>query len=76
MGKAQHGFKKNKSTATTGLTIQSILTWALECNRYALMSSINLSAALDVINLKLLLKRLTIIGIPTDVIVNRYLVKK
>ena len=33
------------------------------------MSSIDLSAAFDVVNLKLLLKRLKIIGLPNDVIV-------
>ena len=67
-GKSQHGFKKNRSTATAGLTIQSILTRALDQNKYALMASIDLSAAFDVVDVNLLLKRLTILGIPSDVI--------
>ena len=67
-GKSQHGFKKDRSTATAGLTIQSILSHALDRNEFALMSSIDLSAAFDVVNIKLLIKRLEIIGLPTDVI--------
>ena len=55
-GKAQHGFKKNRSTTTAGLTIQSILTRALDRNNYALMASIDLSAAFDVVNINLLIK--------------------
>ena len=67
-GKSQHGFKKGRSTATAGLTIQSLLSRALDQNKYSLMSSIDLSAAFDVVNVKLLLKRLQIIGLPSDVI--------
>ena len=67
-GSSQHGFKKGKSTATAGLTIQSLLSHALDQNKYALMSSIDLSAAFDVVNIKLLLKRLKIIGLPNDII--------
>ena len=67
-GKSQHEFKKGKSTATAGLTLQSILTWALDEDKYAIMSSIDLSAAFDVVNIKLLIKRLKIIGLQTDII--------
>ncbi len=67
-GNCQHGFKKCRSTATAGLTVQSILSRALDNNQYACMSSIDLSAAFDVVNVKLLLKRLKIIGLPEDVI--------
>ena len=67
-GSSQHGFKQGRSTATAGLTIQSILSHALDQNKYALMSSIDLSAAFDVVNVKLLIKRLKIIGLPNDVI--------
>ena len=67
-GKPQHGFKQNRSTATAGLTLQSILTRALDEDNYAVMSSIDLSAAFDVVNIKLLLKRLNIIGLPKDII--------
>ena len=67
-GNSQHGFKKGRSTATAGLTIQSLLSHALDQNKYALMSSIDLSAAFDVVNINLLLKRLKIIGLPNDII--------
>ena len=67
-GNSQHGFKQNRSTATCGLTLQSILTRALDQNKYAIMSSIDLSAAFDVVNTKLLIKRLKIIGLPNDVV--------
>ena len=55
-GNAQHGFKKNKSTSTAGLTIQSLLSRALDKNNYAIMASLDLSAAFDVVNVKLLIK--------------------
>ena len=67
-GDSQHGFKQRRSTATAGLTIQSILTRALDQNKYALMSSIDLSAAFDVVNIPLLIKRLKIIGLPDDIV--------
>ena len=67
-GKPQHGFKQKRSTATAGLTLQSILARALDQDNYAIMSSIDLSAAFDVVNVKLLLKRLHIIGLPNDII--------
>ena len=37
-GNAQHGFKQKRSTATAGLTIQSLLSHALDRNEFALMS--------------------------------------
>ena len=55
-GKPQHGFKQNRSTCTAGLTLQSILTRALDQDNYAIMTSIDLSAAFDVVNMQLLLK--------------------
>ena len=68
MGNAQHGFKQKRSTATAGLTIQSILAHALDNNKYSLMASIDLSVAFDVVNIKLLFKRLKIIGLQEDLI--------
>ncbi len=55
-GSAQHVFKKFRSTATAGLTIQSILARALENHEYAMMSSLDLSVSFDVVNVKLLVK--------------------
>ena len=49
-GKLQHGFKQKRSTATAGLMLQSILTRALDNDNFPIMSSIDLSAAFDVVN--------------------------
>ena len=67
-GKQQHGFKKGKSTLTLGLKIQSLIARALDEDNYALMASLDLSAAFDVVNIRLLIKRLKIMGLPEDVI--------
>lgn len=67
-GDPQHGFKHAKSTATAGLIIQSIISRAIDSNQYALMASIDLSAAFDLVNTKLLVKRLKIIGLPSDIV--------
>ena len=67
-GKEQHGFKPKRSTATAGLVIQSIISHALDQNNYALMASLDLSAAFDVVNIDLLLTRLETVGLPMDVI--------
>ena len=60
----QHGFKKNRSTATLGLEIQSLIARALDENNHVLMASIDLSSAFDVVNIELLLKRLRLLGMP------------
>ena len=67
-GKQQHGFKKCKSTSTLGLQIQSLIARALDEGDYVLMSSIDLSAAFDVVNINLLIDRLRIIGLPGDIV--------
>jgi hypothetical protein len=41
-----------------GLAIQSILARAMDRNEFALLSSLDLSATVDVVNIKLLVKRL------------------
>ena len=64
----QHGFKRKKSTLTAGLELQSIIARAVDDNQYALMCSLDLSAAFDLVNVELLLKRLRIIGLPNDVV--------
>ena len=67
-GKQQHGFKKNKSTATAGLLLQSLIANATDLNQYALMASLDLSAAFDLVNVDLLIKRLRIIGLRMDLV--------
>ena len=50
-----------------GLTLQAILGRALQENKYAIMSSIDLSSAFNVVNIELLVKRLKILGLPDDI---------
>ena len=66
--KSQHGFKKNRSTNSASLILQSVLARALDENNYAMLASLDLSAAFDVVNVELLLVRLRRIGLPDDVI--------
>ena len=61
-------YSENKSTATAGLTLQSIISRALDDDNYVAMASIDLSAAFDIVNVDLLIKRLRIIGLPKDVV--------
>ena len=60
----QHGFKKLHSTVTTGLSMQSLMARALDNNEYAILASLDLSAAFDVVDIRLLIKRLYVIGLP------------
>ena len=66
--KNQHGFKKAKSTTTLSLELQSLIARALDEDKTVLVSSLDLSSAFDVVNVKLLLKRMRIIGLPEDII--------
>ena len=67
-GAKPHGFKRNRSTSTAGLEIQSEIARALDTNKFTIMASLDLSSAFDIVNINLLLKRLKIVGLPTDVI--------
>ena len=67
-GKPQHGFKQKCSTASASLALQLLLAKALDGYNFALMASLDLSSAFDVVNVELLLKRLNVIGIPKDII--------
>ena len=67
-GKSQHGFKSGHSTCTAGLKLQSMIARALDGGEYALMATLDLSAAFDVVDVNLLIKRLTILGLSSDII--------
>ena len=67
-GKSQHGFKRKHSTATASLVVQSLIASALDEDKFALMASLDLSSGFDVVNVELLLKRLTVIGLPNDML--------
>ena len=58
----QHGFKRGKSITMAGLAIQSALARALDLGEFALLANLDLSSAFDVVNVKLLLKRMWISG--------------
>jgi hypothetical protein len=64
----QHGFKKGKSTTTLSKELQSLIARALDEDQIGLVASLDLSSAFDVVNVNLLLKRLKIMGLPSDVI--------
>ncbi len=65
-GNNQHGFKKEQSTITAAVEIQSRVAALMDQNQYVAMASLDLSAAFDVVNVDLLLVRLKKIGLPTD----------
>ncbi len=67
-GSKQHGFKKNHSTSTLSANLQSLIARALEEDEMVLLASLDLSAAFDLVNIDLLIKRLEIVGLPQDVI--------
>ena len=67
-GNQQHGFKKNKSTATAGLVLQSIIADHVDINELVGMASLDLSAVFDTVNIDLLIERIKILGLPTDVV--------
>ena len=67
-GKSQHGFKPKHSTLTAGLQLQTLISKAVDEDMYTLMASLDLSAAFDVVNIELLLKRMEVTGLPPDVI--------
>ena len=50
--------KKNKSTATAGALLQSIISRAADNHCYVVMASLDLSMAFDLVNTELLIKRL------------------
>ena len=67
-GKNQHGFKRNRSTATAGALLQSIIARAADENNYVVMASLDLSMAFDLVNTELLIKRLKVMGLPNDLV--------
>ena len=65
-GTTQHGFKKGKSTVTALKEIQSQIARQIDQGYYVAMGSLDLSAAFDVVNINLLIRRLTTLGLPSD----------
>ena len=67
-GNNQHGFKHKRSTSTLSIELQNLIARALDEDKEVLLASLDLSAAFDIVDTKLLIKRLGIIGLPGDVI--------
>jgi len=67
-GTNQHGFKANHSTNTALLQLQQSITESIDAGKYHGLVSLDLSAAFDMVNHNLLIERMSIAGIPDDVI--------
>jgi exonuclease III len=67
-GSAQHGFKKNRGTETACLEIQSRIAQECDLGNYVSMSSLDLSAAFDVVDHELLKKRMLVMGFPSQIV--------
>jgi hypothetical protein len=65
-GVNQHRFKHKKSTSMLELKLQSLIARTMDDDNFMLVSSLDLSSAFDMVNVQLLLKRLKIIGFPSD----------
>ena len=59
---------KKKSTATVVRILLAIISSKLDLNKSVLMASLDLSAAFDIVNTKLLLRGMRILGLPEDVV--------
>jgi hypothetical protein len=66
-GKSQHGFKKIKVQSQQAL-LQSIIACAADNDNFAIMASLGLSGAFDLVNIELLVRRLGIIGLPRELV--------
>ena len=55
--------KKEKSTSTLGIHIQSLTARALDKDNHTIMANIDIILAFDVVNIELLLKRLRVVGL-------------
>jgi Reverse transcriptase (RNA-dependent DNA polymerase) len=66
-GSRQFGFCRNKSTTTLAMQLQHRLAKALDEGRNAAVVSLDLTAAFDVIDHELLIKRLKLFGIPNPI---------
>jgi len=64
----QHGFKKAHSTSTAILQLQNEIATSLDDGLYHAIISLDLSAAFDMVNPKMLVDRMRTAGLPNDVI--------
>ena len=50
------------------MVLQSLIARALDDDHLVLLASLDLSAAFDIVNVGLLIKRLRVIGLPDDIV--------
>jgi hypothetical protein len=67
-GESQYGFKKKCGTETACLEIQSKVAAICDEGKCTAMSSLDLSAAFDVVNRPLLIRRLRVVGLPESIV--------
>ncbi len=60
--------KETKSTSMLAADLLSLISRSIDDEEYVVVASFDLSAAFDLVNVNLLLKRLLIIGLPNDVV--------
>ena len=65
-GESQHGFKKGRGTVTALKEIQSHIARKIDEGQYVAMGSLDLTAAFDMVDIDLLMKRLLTLGLPSD----------
>ena len=63
----QHGFRKNHSTSTAALTIQSNIAKGLDRGKKVIVVSTDMSAAFDLLDKEILIPRLLKLGIPKNI---------
>jgi hypothetical protein len=56
----------SKMTLTLSVDLQSAIARALDDDEFSLVSSLDLIGTFDIVNIKLLIKRMKIIGLPDD----------
>ncbi len=64
----QHGFRKGRSTISAARVLHREISKAMDDNNYVAVASLDLSLAFDVVNTELLLKCITKMGLPQDVV--------
>ena len=67
-GNKQHGFKKKHSTDMACLEVESKISGWCDYNEYVTLASLDLSAAFDMVDHKMLIKRLGQKGLPKIIV--------
>ena len=63
-----HTLMLNKGSPA-GLAIQAALARAIDRGKFAVVANLDLSCAFDLVNIKLLIKRMRLLGLPRDLVI-------